>query len=307
MVLCFVALFVFAVLGIFSAKYRALAGEAFDCVIRTATFRPCESKLDERLKATILVHVITFSPSMAGSLNKHFRFISFFFTALFFASMFYTAYASYNYAVYGHCDGPQGTGFCPFDLVFGDNTPDEVIPIIPGVGPVRGSGEIVLVEVGCFTCPYTKQTQPALKEFLSRHPEISLEFRVLPLPAHENSLDAAKASFCALEQNNYWAYHDALFELNDRSPESLIAVARKMGMDESAFRSCMGNEQTAQRVQLDKDAATTAGVYGTPTFFLNGIVMVGPQTLQQFEDALAGNPSNQNVPPGSCPPPPSVS
>ena len=58
MVLCFVALFVFAILGIFSAKYRLLAREALDCVVRTVTLRPCESKLDERLHSQIVAKLL---------------------------------------------------------------------------------------------------------------------------------------------------------------------------------------------------------------------------------------------------------
>ncbi len=51
--ICVIALIVFAVLAVFSAKYRPLALEAFDCVFRRLTFRKCKSALDKRLKSKI--------------------------------------------------------------------------------------------------------------------------------------------------------------------------------------------------------------------------------------------------------------
>ena len=51
--ICFVALAVFAVMGLFSAKYRPYAKEAFDCVFRRLTLRKCESGLDKRIKSKL--------------------------------------------------------------------------------------------------------------------------------------------------------------------------------------------------------------------------------------------------------------
>ena len=211
MVLCFIALFVFAFLGIFSAKYRALAGEAFDCVIRTATLRPCQSGLDERIKATLIAKLLEKSPSSARIINNHFQVLSVAFTLLFFASMFYSAVSVYNYWAYGNCNGQESGAFCVFDAVANGGAA-QLKPVFPGVGPVLGSGNVTLVEFGCFDCQYTKATEPYLHEFLLAHPEVSLEFRVLPITEHNESFNTAKAAFCAEEQGKFWEYHDVLFE-----------------------------------------------------------------------------------------------
>jgi len=108
MVLCIVALVVFAILGIFSARYRALAGEAFACVGRKLTMRPCESGLEDRIKAKIMATTINRSPRLAGMVNRHFELLSWVFTLLFFASFAYSAYAVYNLATLGTCDPVSG-------------------------------------------------------------------------------------------------------------------------------------------------------------------------------------------------------
>ncbi len=115
MVLCIVALVVFAVLGVFSARYRALAAEAFGCVFRMVTLRPCETGLNERIKAKIVGETLKRSPRAARAVNRHFEALSWVFTLLFFASLAYTAYGAYNLVTLGTCDpaNPQNCVFAP--------------------------------------------------------------------------------------------------------------------------------------------------------------------------------------------------
>jgi thiol-disulfide isomerase/thioredoxin len=112
MVLCIVALVIFGVLSIFSARYRQLTGEAFNCVVRKITLRPCDTKLDEKIRAKILAKVLRHSPQAASFLNKNFEVLSIVFTVIFFASLGYTIYSLYNLLVFGTCD--PVTGNCVF-------------------------------------------------------------------------------------------------------------------------------------------------------------------------------------------------
>ena len=304
MVLCFVALFVFAVLGIFSAKYRVLAQEALDCVVRTVTLRPCESKLDERLHAKIVVKVLPIFPAGARAIHKNFRALSILLVVIFFGSMVYSGISVYNYWAYGNCNGPNSSEYCVFDAVLGAKGPVGLKPLAAGVGPTLGNGCIALVEAGCFTCPFTRKTQPELKSFLSQHPEVRLEFRAFPIPSHANSSEAAIAAFCADEQGKFWPYHDLLFSASDYSRDAFLKYASSLELNPSAFSACLDSQRVKDRLQKDVDAGKAAGIYGTPTFFINGSALVGPQTVTQFEDALNGNAAplvaGQG---GSCPPP----
>ncbi len=304
MVLCFVALFVFAILGIFSAKYRALAGEAFDCVVRTVTLRPCESKLDERLHAKIVAKLLPVWPAGARVIHKNFQALSLLLVVVFFGSMIYSGVSVYNYWAYGNCNGPNSSEYCVFDAVLGAKGPAGLKPLEPGVGPTLGNGSITLVEAGCFTCPFTRKTQPELKAFLQKHSEVTLEFRAFPIPSHANSSEAAIAAFCADEQGAFWPYYDALFSEADFSRERFVQHAATLGLNSSAFFVCLDSSQVKDRLQKDVDAGIAAGIYGTPTFFINGSALVGPQTVKQFEDALAGKAAPLIAGEGgSCPPP----
>ena len=108
MVICIIALAVFSILGIWSAKYRRLAKEAFDCTFRMITLRPCVTKLDERIKSKVTSKLMRF-PKLAKAFYKNFKIFSWIFVVAFFASMAYTAYSIYNLIVYGTCDPSSKT------------------------------------------------------------------------------------------------------------------------------------------------------------------------------------------------------
>ena len=108
MVLCIVALIALSVLGIFSAYYRRLAKEAFECVMKMLVFQPCTTKFDERLKSKVTIKLMRV-PKVARFFYKNFKLLSWIFTISFFASLVYSAYGIYNLIVYGSCDPSSGT------------------------------------------------------------------------------------------------------------------------------------------------------------------------------------------------------
>ena len=103
MVLCIVALLVFAVLSIWSAKYRGLAKEAFRCVTRMIALKPCDVHLETKIKAKVTAKLMIV-PVLARFFYKYFKAISWAFTISFFASLAYSAYSIYNLLFFGSCD-----------------------------------------------------------------------------------------------------------------------------------------------------------------------------------------------------------
>jgi len=113
MVICFVAAAVLGILGIFSARYRKVAKEAFSCVKRMATFRPCETGFDDKVRSHVTAKLMKRSERLAGWFYRNFKLLSVIFTVSFFLSAGYTAYTVYNLVAYGTCD-PQNPQNCVF-------------------------------------------------------------------------------------------------------------------------------------------------------------------------------------------------
>jgi len=104
MVICIIALVVLSVLSTFSATYRPLAKEAFKCVFRTATLRPCESDFDRKVKMFMVMKSAKVSTRLSSFIYKHFKLVSWIFVIIFFLSLYYSVVGLYNLFTIGTCD-----------------------------------------------------------------------------------------------------------------------------------------------------------------------------------------------------------
>ncbi len=110
--ICFVALIVFGIMGVFSAYYRRLAKEAFECVFRTVTLRPCDTGFDKKMKAKITGKLSKKSPKLGRVVYKHFAVFSWIMVVITLVSMVLSAQAVYNIIVYNNCNGPNSNEAC---------------------------------------------------------------------------------------------------------------------------------------------------------------------------------------------------
>lgn len=302
--ICVLALVVFAVLALFSARYRPLAAEAFDCVFRRVTFRKCRSGLDKRLKSQITGALMRRSKRAGRFVYRYFEVFSWLFLILLVASLMEVGFGLYNFALYGNCNGPDETGFCIFDPLgnhqvqvsdSGLCTAPEgagVVPLtVPSpfalVGnPKTGSSraKVTVIEFGCFSCPNTAKQQPAVRRLIEHFgTDIQFVYVDFPLPAHEYSAEAAVAARCVYEQDplKYWQYHFLLFDNQDSfSIENFRAWALAVGADGAAYDECYASGRAAAYVSAQDELARDSGVFGTPTFFINGVPEVGVKSYK---------------------------
>jgi len=90
----------------------------------------------------------------------------------------------------------------------------------------------------------------------------------MPLESiHKLAFKAAEAANCAGEQGKYWEMHARLFA-NQQAFEPWTAHAEALGLDVKQFDTCMTTGKYAEEVRRDMAQAATAGVTGTPAFFL---------------------------------------
>lgn len=156
----------------------------------------------------------------------------------------------------------------------------------PSIGPENAP--VVIVEFSDFNCQYcglfARTTFPVLMSKYSK--EIRFVYRHAPLePA--SSFEAAQASICAYDQDYFWEYHDALFENQDRLGAELYEeIATSLELDLPAFNACLKNNDYMDLIETDLDFALTTGVRGTPTFFINGLALVGAQPIEVFTEVI---------------------
>ena len=101
---CLIALIVFSVLGIFSATHRQLAKEAFDCVFRRITLRPCNTGFDQKIKGKVVGKLLNRTPKLAKNIHRFWEPISWVLVIVFFVSLFLSGQTVYNLIKYKTCD-----------------------------------------------------------------------------------------------------------------------------------------------------------------------------------------------------------
>lgn len=155
---------------------------------------------------------------------------------------------------------------------------------------------VVLVEYTDYQCPfcqrYVNDTYGKIKENYVDTGKVRYVVRDLPLPFHANAEGAAVAARCAASQGRYLEMHDKLFatqseweELADAT-KTFVGYAGELGMNTQTFASCMEDESVVDAVQADADLASELGATGTPTFAINGQLLVGAQPYVSFESLI---------------------
>ncbi len=120
---------------------------------------------------------------------------------------------------------------------------------------------------------------------------LRLEWRDFPYIGEE-SRRAAEAARAAQEQGKFWEYHDILYQ-NQKgenrgafSDENLVGFAQEAGLDVERFEVALESGKYEALVQKVFREAQNAGIQGTPSFNINGQVLVGFQPLEVFERVI---------------------
>jgi len=101
-------------------------------------------------------------------------------------------------------------------------------------------------------------------------------------------VNAALAARAAQAQGKFWEYHDLLYENQSGgfSDERLVELAREADLDVERFEKDFESRRHEQVVAEDFEGGQQRGVSGTPTFVVNGRVIVGFQSAEVFGSVI---------------------
>jgi protein-disulfide isomerase len=160
----------------------------------------------------------------------------------------------------------------------------------PSKGPANAS--VVIVEFGDFQCPSCRQLDAILRDLLPNYPQVRLVFKDFPLETiHPWAMTAALVGRCAFQESSdtFWKVHDLIYDNQDQiTPENaydkLLQLGSEAGLDPTFLRGCVSDPQTTQSVRKTIAEGASVAVDGTPTTFVNGRTVVGPNeaVLRQY-------------------------
>jgi protein-disulfide isomerase len=151
---------------------------------------------------------------------------------------------------------------------------------------VRGpaNAPITIIEFADFECPFCAEAEGTMRTLMAKYPgQIRFAYRDFPWDFHPQARPSAEASRCALAQGKYWEYHDLLYmNQSRRYAGDLSEFAAALNMDLPKFDKCIADRSFAADVQKDFDAGKDLRISGTPAFFINGILVTGAVSVQEF-------------------------
>lgn len=126
-----------------------------------------------------------------------------------------------------------------------------------------------------------------LQEFAS-DPRVAFVFREFPLGLRDEETALAVAAKCAGEQQHYLEFAQLLYrDMKNVSSANANRYARKLQLNLSQFTKCVANPATLGRVRADVSLGGEVGVTGTPTFLVNGTVVLGAfHTVDEFRGII---------------------
>jgi len=158
---------------------------------------------------------------------------------------------------------------------------------------IKGSKDspVTVIVFSDYQCPYCEKfftdTLPLIEKNYINTGKVRFVYRDFPLDFHQYAKKAAEASECADSQGKFWEYHNKLFEnQNSLDIVSLKQYAKDLSLDETKFNDCLDSGKMTAEVQKDIEDGMTNDISGTPTFFINGIKLVGAQPYSVFQQVI---------------------
>lgn len=167
---------------------------------------------------------------------------------------------------------------------------DVLVDDDPYLGPE--DAPIVIVEFSAYACPYCgRHFEETLEPLLENYGQyIRYVYRDMPIINQAVSIPASLAANCALEQGQFWEYHNAIFANQNALAQSgqpyLIQLAAELGLDAESFTTCLTEQQYMDEVIADANTGSALGITGTPAFYINGAPHNGARPYEYFETII---------------------
>jgi len=178
----------------------------------------------------------------------------------------------------------------------------KIVTIGIGSGAILGNknAPLTIIEFSDFQCSYCgkfeKEVLPLITKNYIDTGKVKFVFRNFPLTSlHPYAFQAAEAAECVKNEGGdsaFYKFSGWLFDVQNTvtkknldkfSKKNLETEAKKIGYN---ITLCLSSGETKNIIYKDLRAGTSAGVQGTPTFFIGNKMIVGTQSYTSFKNII---------------------
>src|ERR1700681_1193622 len=191
-------------------------------------------------------------------------------------------------------------GLSPLRLIaeaFAEGAADVGKPMsLPDMALGPKDASVTITEYASMTCPhcaaFNEAVFPKIKSAYIDSGKVRYVFREFPL-----DIKAAAGSMLARciakdDAGKYFAVVDMLFrQQNDwvmkNTTETLTRIGKQAGLSQQAVETCLKDQALLDKMSADqKFAADVLKVNSKPTFFINGEVVKGETSFEEFDKRI---------------------
>jgi protein-disulfide isomerase len=152
---------------------------------------------------------------------------------------------------------------------------------------------VTIVEFADFQCPFCRLGEVTMARLRAAYGPDTLRivWKNAPLDFHDQAHPTAEAGvavFTLKGVDAFWKFHHSVFAAQaDLGLDHSVQWAHEAGVEDTTMlRAALLEHKFAATVDADLAEGQQLGVRGTPTFFVNGVQVVGAQPLEAFQSLV---------------------
>jgi protein-disulfide isomerase len=159
------------------------------------------------------------------------------------------------------------------------NRPDAIVAGNP-------NGDVTIVEFFDYKCGYCRKIVPELSQLIKQDGNIRLVMKEFPILSRDSEM-AARAAIASVKQGKYWDFHIALMSADEITQESVMAIAKGVGIDTVKLAADMAAPSSSDVISRNHELAQKLGIEATPTFYIGDTPYAGALPLSELKAAVA--------------------
>jgi protein-disulfide isomerase len=163
---------------------------------------------------------------------------------------------------------------------------------LPDMALGPADAPVTIVEYASMTCPhcaaFTETVFPKIKSEFIDTGKIRFVFREFPLDIKAAAGSMLARCIAKTDAGKYFAVVDLLFKqqtewAGPKTTETLKRIGKQAGLSEQNVEDCLKDQALLDKIAADqKYANEVLKVNSTPTFFINGEMLKGETSFEEF-------------------------
>jgi len=191
-------------------------------------------------------------------------------------------------------------GLSPLRLIEGamaEDASDVAKPVsLPDMALGPANAAVTITEYASMTCPhcaaFNESVFPKIKSEYIDTNKVRYVFREFPLDIKAAAGSMLGRCIAKGDSGKYFAVIDMLFKqqgdwVTKNTTETLTRIGKQAGLSQQAVEDCLKDQALLDKIAADqKFASEVLKVNSTPTFFINGEMIKGETSFEEFDKRI---------------------